>query len=83
MGQFYRKTVGKELPSIAGLTIADIKEVELWHTGGGGMGADNWDLDKFKLTITINGVTKILVDRVGAPLHRFTGDTRRKTFIVE
>jgi len=80
---FTEKTVGKELPSIAGLTIADIKEVELWHTGGGGMGADNWDLDKFKLTITINGVTKILVDRVGAPLHRFTGDTRRKTFIVE
>jgi hypothetical protein len=80
---FTQKSVDKSLPSIAGLTIADIKEVELWHTGGGGMAADNWDLDKFKLTITINGETKTLVDRVGAPLHRFTGDTRRKTFVVE
>jgi hypothetical protein len=80
---FTEKSVSKTLPGLPGLTIADIKEVELWHTGGGGMAADNWDLDKFKLTITINGATKTLVDRVGAPLHRFTGDTRRKTFVVE
>lgn len=82
-GNFTEKTVSKELPSTPDLKIADIKEVQLWHTGGGGMGADNWDLDKFKLTITINGENKILVDTVGAPIHRFTGDTRRKTFIVE
>ncbi len=80
---FTDKSVSKVLPSIAGLGIADIKQIELWHTGGGGMAADNWDLDKFKLTITINGATKILVDRVGAPLHRFTGDSRRKIFFVE
>lgn len=80
---FTEKSVSKTLPSIPNLTIADIKQVELWHTGAGGMAADNWDLDKFKLTITINGATKILVDRVGAPLHRFTGDTRRKVFVVE
>jgi hypothetical protein len=80
---FTSKTVYKELPSLPNLVIADIKEVQLWHTGGGGMGADNWDLDKFKLTITINGQTKILVDKVGAPIHRFTGDTRRKTFMLE
>jgi hypothetical protein len=81
---FSEKNVsGKAVPSIPGLKIADIKEVQLWHTGGGGMGADNWDLDKFKLTIFINGESKILVDRVGAPLHRFTGDTRRKSFFIE
>lgn len=82
-GNFTEKTVSKELPSIANLTIADIKEVQLWHTGGGGIGADNWDLDKFKLTITINGESKIIADKIGAPLHRFTGDTRRKIFVVE
>lgn len=82
-GNFTEKTVSKELPSTPDLKIADIKEVQLWHTGGGGMGADNWDLDKFKLTITINGENKILVDKVGAPIHRFTGDTRRKTFVME
>ena len=82
-GNFTEKTASQELPAIPGLKIEDIKEVQLWHTGGGGIGADNWDLDKFKLTITINGASKILVDKVGAPLHRFTGDTRRRTFVVE
>jgi hypothetical protein len=81
---FSEKNVsGRAVASIPNLKIADIKEVQLWHTGGGGMGADNWDLDKFKLTITINGESKILVDRVGAPLHRFTGDTRKKSFYME
>ncbi|RYY69628.1 MAG: hypothetical protein EOO13_08980 [Chitinophagaceae bacterium] len=81
---FTEKTVsGKAVASIPNVKISDIKEVQLWHTGGGGMGADNWDLDKFKLTIFINGESKILVDKVGAPLHRFTGDTRRKSFYIE
>jgi hypothetical protein len=80
---FTERIVSKDLLNPANLKIDDIKEIELWHTGAGGMGADNWDLDKFKLTITINGVSKILVDKAGAPLHRFTGDTRRRTFIVQ
>jgi len=82
-GNFTEKMASQEQPGIPDLKIEDIKEVQLWHTGGGGIGADNWDLDKFKLTITINGESKILVDKVGAPLHRFTGDTRRRTFVVE
>jgi hypothetical protein len=82
-GNFSSHTVFKEVPGIPALTVDDVKEVELWHTGGGGMGADNWDIDKFTLTITINGASKILVDKVGAPIHRFTGDTRRKTFQIE
>ncbi len=83
-GNFSEKSVsGKAVASIPNVKISDIKEVQLWHTGGGGMGADNWDLDKFKLTITLNGESKILVDKVGAPLHRFTGDTRRKSFYIE
>ncbi len=80
---FTEHRVNKEIPSFPEFTISDIKTVELWHTGGGGMGADNWDIDKFTLTITYNGQAKQLVDRTGAPIHRFTGDTRRKTFIVE
>ncbi len=82
-GGFVSKIVSKEIPNPKNLKLEDIKEVELWHTGGGGMFADNWDIDKFKLSITINGVSKILIDKVGAPIHRFSGDTRRKTFIVE
>lgn len=81
---FSEKSVSSTaIPSIPNVKISDIKEVQLWHTGAGGMGADNWDLDKFKLTITINGESKILVDKVGAPLHRFTGDRRRKSFYIE
>ena len=61
----------------AQFAIDDIIAVELWHTGGGGMGADNWDVDKVKITIIVDGSTKILVDNVGQPLRRFTGDSRK------
>lgn len=64
------------------IDINDIKEVELHHTGGGGMGADNWDIDKVKISIIKDGQTKVLVDRVDTPIHRFTGDTRIKRFVV-
>jgi hypothetical protein len=80
---FTEHTAYKQIPSFPEFTVNDIKTVELWHTGGGGMGADNWDIDKFTLTVTYNGQTKQLVDKTGAPIHRFSGDTRRKTFIVE
>jgi hypothetical protein len=82
-GNFVNKIVSKELPNPKNLKIEDIHEIELWHTGGGGMGADNWDLDKFKLSITINGASKVLVDKVGVLIHRFSGDTRKKVFPVE
>jgi hypothetical protein len=82
-GNFVSKIVSKELPNPKNLKIEDIREIELWHTGGGGMGADNWDLDKFKLSITINGASKILVDKVGVLIHRFSGDARKKIFAVE
>ena len=82
-GDFSEHTISKQLASLPNLGVNDINTVELWHTGGGGMGADNWDIDKFVLSITINGQTKQLVDKAGAPLHRFTGDTRRKTFYME
>ncbi len=80
---FTEHTAFKQLPSFPEFTINDIKTVELWHTGGGGMGADNWDIDKFTLTVTYNGQSKQLVDKTGAPIHRFSGDTRRKTFVIE
>lgn len=76
-------TVNKIIPNSTTLDINDIKEVELRHTGGGGFAADNWHLDKFKLTITKGTQTKVLVDRVAAPIHMFTGDTRSKRFVME
>ncbi len=69
---------------ISGLpfTFDDIEDIVLRHTGGGGMGADNWYLDKLKITLTIAGETRVLVDQVSAPIHYFKGDSRSKTFPI-
>lgn len=80
---FTENSITKTIPNSTEININDIKEVEIRHTGGGGIGADNWDVDKIKITITKNGQSKVLVDRVGTPIHRFTGDSRSKKFIVE
>lgn len=73
----------REIPNSAGYNIDDIEKVELRHTGGGGMFADNWNLDKFKLTISKGDQTKVLVDEAGTPIHRFTGDSRKKEFVIQ
>ncbi len=76
-GNLSENTVSKDLPTTAPVfTFEDIERIEVRHTGGGGMFADNWYLDKFKLTLNLNGVNRILIDRVAAPIHYFTGDTR-------
>jgi hypothetical protein len=79
---FTEITITKLLAGTTNLDINDIKQIELHHTGGGGISADNWNLDKFKCTISKNGVSKVLVDAVEAPYHRFTGDTRIKRISV-
>jgi hypothetical protein len=65
------------------LNFDEVEKIEMWHDGGGGMGADNWNVDKVSIIAKQDDRQKILVDKVGAPLHRFTGDTRRKIFVVE
>lgn len=80
---FTENTVTKEILNSNDIDINDIKEVEVRHTGGGGMFADNWHVDKIKITINKGNQNKVLVDKVGAPIHMFTGDTRSKKFNVE
>ncbi len=82
-GGFTEKMVTKNLVNSQNMDVNDIKEVEIHHTGGGGIGADNWDIDKVKITIIKDGQSKILVDKVGTPIHRFDGDNRIKRFKVE
>lgn len=65
------------------LNFDDILKIEMWHDGGGGMGADNWNVDKVSIIAKQDDRQKILVNAIGAPVHRFTGDARRKTFVVE
>ncbi|MBE2208467.1 MAG: hypothetical protein IAE84_12825 [Saprospiraceae bacterium] len=56
----------------------DIAGVRVEFTGSGGMGGDNWNLDK--LTIRLSGETHPLFHQEGAPLVRFTGDNRSREF---
>lgn len=76
-------TVKRDIPESFSLDINDITKVVVRHTGGGGMGADNWNLDQLKLTVTKGDQTKVLVDKVGIPIMRFTGERRQKEFSLE
>ena len=69
-------TVSKEIANSTTLDINDIKSIEVRHTGGGGIFADNWHVDKIYITITKDGASRVLVDRVGTPIHMFTGESR-------
>ena len=75
---FYTNNVEKTLPPT--FNIYDIESIELRHTGGGGIGADNWYLDKFKITLLVNTEPVVILDKEAAPIHYFTGDARRKIF---
>jgi hypothetical protein len=80
---FTEQSYRKVLTNTQNLDFNDIKEIELRHTGGGGISADNWYLDKFKFSIS-NGIeNRILVDRVASPIHFFTGESRVKRFPVQ
>ncbi len=70
-------------PEELDIDINQIFAVGIKHDGGGGMGADNWDLDRVKISIIHRGQQKILIDKADTPLFRFTGDNRYKEFEVE
>ncbi|TKC01177.1 RICIN domain-containing protein [Pedobacter cryotolerans] len=78
---FTEKTITKTITA-APFSFDDIEDIVLRHTGRGGIGADNWYLDKLKITLTIAGETRVLIDQVSAPIHYFKGDSRSKTFQI-
>lgn len=80
LANFSNSVFTKTIPSSTQYNINDIEKVIVAHTGGGGIAADNWYLDKFKLTATKGTENRIVIDELKAPIHYFTGDTRRKTF---
>lgn len=69
-----------ERPIPPGFDLSDLESIDLRHTGGGGISADNWYLDKLQVIITVNQVEYMILDKEEAPIHYFTGDTRKKTF---
>jgi hypothetical protein len=83
LNNFTEEIFSKEMPNTSDIDLNDIKEVELRHTGGGGIGADNWHVDKIYIVVNRDGINKVLLDKVGAPIHQFTGDARFKKFVVQ
>lgn len=72
------RTVSVELP--AGTAWASVKGVRLETTFGGGIGGDNWNLDRITVERRDGSGRATLMTRAGAPLVRFTGDRKRETF---
>lgn len=78
---FTTQTVEKNLP--ADIRNEDITGISLETTFSGGIGGDNWNLDRIVVKTNIGGVERLVVDqgRERSLLFRFTGDQRVKTFM--
>src|SRR5262245_13925318 len=72
-------TVSRDLP--ANLKFEDLIGVRLETTFGGGVGGDNWNLNRLVVTARIGDQSRRLFQNSGNPLVRFTGDKRDHEFI--
>jgi hypothetical protein len=68
------------LPLPAGVTAADIRGIRLETTFGGGIGGDNWNLDRIIIRARGEAGESTLFDKRGEPLFRFTGEERLLDF---
>lgn len=71
-------TVPRPFP--ADLGFHNIIGVRLETTFGGGIGGDNWNLDRLQVRARLGSETRVLLDQSGAPLFRFTGEQRIREF---
>lgn len=72
----YTETVPLRLAS--GIKKEDIESVTFYTSFGGGLGGDNWNVDKVKILI---GNT-VVAEKQGTPLVRFTGDNKPYTITL-
>ncbi len=56
--------------------VADIRSVVLTTTFGGGMGGDNWNMDRLRICARGGGVYKEIFLKEGTPVKRFTGSDK-------
>jgi len=71
-------TVLRNLP--VNLRVEDIGGVRLETTFGGGIGGDNWNLNRLVVWAFIGDQKRRLFDKGGNPLFRFTGNNRVSEF---
>lgn len=55
------------------VSLTEIKGIALATTFGGGFGGDNWNLDVLRIAARGGGIYKVIVEKEGSPLKRFTG----------
>lgn len=73
-------TVAVTRPLPGALRFDDILGVRLETTASGGIGGDNWNLDRLEVSARLRGETRQLFRQAGTPLFRFTGDRRVREF---
>lgn len=64
----------------AGTKLEDVVGVRIETTFSGGLGGDNWNLDRLLVSVQTGSETRPLYDKRGTPLFRFTGDQRVREF---
>ncbi len=72
------QSVALALP--AGIRPEDIEGVRLETTFGGGMGGDNWNLNRLAVRVRVGGAVHPVLTQWGSPLFRFTGSQRVREF---
>ena len=59
-----------------------IRSIVLSTTFGGGMGGDNWNMNKLEIRGNVGSVNQVLYTRGGNPLKRFTGSDKTFSFTL-
>lgn len=67
----YDQTVRIRLPQA--VLLEDIEELTLTTQFGGGIGGDNWNVDRIRVVALTDEGERVLADVDGSPLVRFTG----------
>ncbi len=73
----YEQTVS--IPLSRPVPCAEIKNMILQTTFGGGIGGDNWNMDGLVVRAFGGNVDELIYNRHNSPLFRFTGDRKRFT----
>lgn len=73
------QAIALELPD--GVQPRDVRGVRLETTFGGGIGGDNWNMDRLIVDGVQDGVRREFFSEEGTPLFRFTGDQRVREFL--
>ncbi len=70
------------IPLSPSLDVSTIEGIGIRTTFGGGMGGDNWNMDRLTVSFRVASHTTTVFNMSAAPLVRFTGDLHEKRWNV-